>query len=154
MNITIDYLPDDEKVISTIATWHYDQWNYLHKHDSVKNRIAHFNEHVGSRDIPLTVVATSDDGDVLGSSSLIMDDLDIRPDLNPWLASVFVPPEQRRKGLASVLVNRIVEEAARLNIETLYLYTPDMEELYSSLGWEVLERDHHIEDIVIMTIKP
>ncbi len=52
----------------------------------------------------------------------LFDDLEGDP-RNPWLASVFVPAEQRGKGIASALVAAIEDAARRLGYPTLYLFT-------------------------------
>jgi GNAT superfamily N-acetyltransferase len=48
---------------------------------------------------------------MVGTASLLFDDLEGDP-RNPWFASVFMPAEQRGKGIASALVAAI-EDAAR-----------------------------------------
>jgi len=50
-----------------------------------------------------------------------------------------VKTEQLGRGIASQLVNRIVEEAAALGLPQLYLYTDAAQSLYARLGWEVVE---------------
>lgn len=69
------------------------------------------------------------DGIPVGTASLAAADLDARPDLTPWLAGVFVVPEVRGRGYATLLV-RAVEEAARAAaVRTLWLYTGAAEPL-------------------------
>ena len=71
---------------------------------------------------------------MVGSASLIAQDMDTRPELSPWLASVYVAAEHRRQGIGSALVRRVAQEAAALGVETLYLFTPDQEHFYARLG--------------------
>ncbi len=74
-------------------------------------------------------------------------------DLSPWLASVYVPVEQRKRGFGSVLVRYVVQEACKRGYRTLYLYTPGREEFYAQLGWSLIERtEYHGHDVSIMTI--
>jgi GNAT superfamily N-acetyltransferase len=88
------------------------------------------------------------DGQLLGSASLVAQDMEIHPELSPWLASVYVAPEFRRQGIGSALVERVVGEARALGVSRLHLYTPDKEGFYARLGWHTLERvdyrDHHV----------
>jgi GNAT superfamily N-acetyltransferase len=75
------------------------------------------------------------DGVPVGTASLVAHDLDERPDLTPWLASVCVTPEARGRGYAPLLV-KTVEIAARGNgVRTLWLYTWGAADLYAGLGW-------------------
>jgi predicted N-acetyltransferase YhbS len=77
---------------------------------------------------------------ILGSASLIVHDMDTRPDLSPWLASVFVAPEHREQGIGTALVRRVIEEAQTLSVPNLYLFTtPDKRDFYARLGWKLLE---------------
>lgn len=52
---------------------------------------------------------------------------------------VYVKAEERGRGIASQLVNRVVAEAAALGVPELYLYTDTSQSLYARLGWEVVE---------------
>jgi predicted N-acetyltransferase YhbS len=140
--------------IPTLAAWHYEQWAYLHDHDSVERRIANLQEELQCNGIPRTFVAVS--GQVpIGSASLIPYDMDTRMELTPWLASVYVVPEQRKQGIGSALVRRVVQEAAMLGYQTIYLYTPDRAKFYESLGWSSLEKMKYHETMMeIMKIAP
>jgi GNAT superfamily N-acetyltransferase len=144
---TIDYLADHQDAIPTLAEWHHHQFRHLSPGSTVERCGSRLRAQPGRRQIPTTVVALAD-GQPLGSASLVAHDMAIRPELSPWLATVFVAPEYRRQGIGASLVRRIVEEAAALGAERLYLYTPDKEGFYSRRGWRTVERvdyrDHHV----------
>ena len=92
-------------------------------------------------------------GILLGSASLVAHDMDTRMDLSPWLARVYVTPEHRSRGVGTALVQRVLEETIELGVETLYLFTPDREEFYASLGWSVVERtEYRGQKVVIMAM--
>jgi N-acetylglutamate synthase-like GNAT family acetyltransferase len=81
--------------------------------------------------------------------------MDTRLELSPWLASVFVESEHRRKGVGAELVLRIMSEAAKLKVPLLYLYTLHSERFYAKLGWRLLERTNYRgQPVVIMTYLP
>ncbi len=74
-------------------------------------------------------------------------------DLSPWLASIYVLPENRGQGIGTALVERVIEEAVELGIETLYLFTPDRKGFFASLGWSVVEHTEYREQkVVIMAL--
>lgn len=84
------------------------------------------------------------DGEPVGTASLTATDLEERPDLTPWLASVFVAPEARGQGYAAHLVAAIEEACRAAAVPTLWLYTNGAERVYARIGWrtvEVVERD-------------
>ena len=87
----------------------------------------------------------------MGTASLTESDLDSRPELTPWLASVFVLPAWRGRGIASALVERVAEEARMAGCPGCYLYTPDQQALYARLGWQMQEElDYRGERVTLM----
>jgi GNAT superfamily N-acetyltransferase len=154
----IDYLADHPHAITTLARWHHEQWKHLNPGTSIEQRIARLHTHLGKGQIPMTFVAlcpsevrcsqpgipVTEREIFVGSASLIAQDMDTRPDLSPWLASVFVAPEYRRKGIGTALVRRVIQEAARLDTTRLYLFTtPDKQRFYARLGWSLIEHTRY-----------
>ena len=138
MSFSIVYLADHLSFAPTLAAWHHAQWRHLDVDVSVEQRSATLSRHTRDR-VPMTVIALSGET-LLGSASLIAHDMDTRMNLSPWLASVYVTPAYRNRGLGSALVQRIADEARTLGFDRLYLFTPDKEHFYARLGWAVLER--------------
>ncbi len=146
----IEYLADLPGFISTLAKWHHEQWLYMNPKKTLEDRVRRLRMHNGHNQIPTTVVALLDDRPA-GSASLVEHDMDTHMELTPWLASVYVLPEHRRKGIGSLLVQRIESEAEKLGVKTLYLFTPDQEALYARLGWQVRTREaYRREEVVVM----
>lgn len=123
--------------IPVLAAWHFGQWAYLDPTHDVATRIGEFLAEQ-PHGCPQTFVAVAD-GLPVGSASLLEHDLPTRKDLSPWLASVFVLPDLRRRGIASALVDSVVAHAASLGVSTLYLFTPDQTSLYAGLGWRAFD---------------
>jgi predicted GNAT family acetyltransferase len=76
----------------------------------------------------------------VGAASLVAHDLDERPDLTPWLATVFVKPESRGQGHAARLVAAVERECMAASINVLWLYTRTAERIYARIGWRTIER--------------
>jgi GNAT superfamily N-acetyltransferase len=147
----IDYLADHQEFIPTLARWHYDEWRHLRPGDSIEGRIQRLHSACNRGQIPTVVVAFHGSA-LLGSAKLVANDMELRPDLSPWLAGVFVSAEHRRRGTGAALIRRVIGEAQLLHVKRLYLYTPDAERLYSKLGWSVCERTkHHDVDVTLMS---
>ena len=130
------------KFIPTLAGWHYGQWAYLNPESSVEHRISSLKDELHADGIPVTYVAVSKDT-LLGSASLVPHDMHTRMDLSPWLASVFVAPEHRNRGVGSALIDHVAKEAGKLGYQTIYLFTPDREAFYKRLGWTFFERTEY-----------
>jgi predicted N-acetyltransferase YhbS len=152
--VLIEYLADRPEALRLLAEWQHEEWGELRVGDTIEKRMARLGTSLNRDRIPLTVVAL-EDGHVLGSASLIPHDMETRMELTPWLAGVFVGEAYRRKGIASALVRRIMDEAANLKVPLLYLYTLHSEKLYAGLGWTVQEHTtYRDQPIVIMTYPP
>lgn len=147
----IAHLPNDALVVGTIAEWHQQTWGYLTGR-STAERIAEFEEQFESRRIPLTLVAFVE-GRPVGNASLLQSDMTTHPELTPWLASVFVLPHCRRRGIGARLCGRAVAEAERLGVTTLYLFTADRAPFYRRMGWVEMLREHYGgEPVTIMQL--
>ncbi len=147
-------LADHPEALPQLAAWHHAEWGFLHPGGTVAEVAAELSGHLGPYRLPTTFVALVD-GQAVGSASLIEHDLPERPDLGPWLASLYVTPEHRRQGIGAALAERVVEEAARLGLPTLYLFTFDREDYYARLGWQRLGPEScHGHPVVVMTRQP
>lgn len=135
-------LADRPEAIPTLAIALWDHWGAVFPQKTVAYRIASLAGRTNRDRVPLAVVAIDAGGAALGMASIMFDDLEMRIDLNPWLATVFVIPSMRGKGLGEALCAAAEAEAWRIGIERLYLYTFDKPGYYARLGW----RDFEIVD--------
>ena len=147
----IEYLADRPELIPELAELHFSEWSYLNPGESLEGKAGYLRSNCGRNGVPTFVVAV-DGTRLIGSASLIAQDMDNRPDLTPWLADVFVKPGYRGQGVATSLIQRIEAEAKSAGIEKLYLYTPDAAGLYLRLGWRTAEACKYKDvDVMIMT---
>jgi N-acetylglutamate synthase-like GNAT family acetyltransferase len=134
LKVAISYLADHEAFVPAIARWQHAQFGYLNPAGTIEQRAGRLCECLQKDRLPMALVAIDQDMRLLGSASILTTTL-THKHLTPWLSSVFVAPDQRGRGIASALSLRANAEAARLGYETLYLFTPNNEHLYSRLGW-------------------
>ena len=145
----IEYLADNIALVAIIAHWHQEEWGSFNPGDSIEKRVFNLQSHLAKKQIPTTFVSLSG-GNLLGFASLIAHDMDTRMDLSPWLSSIYVLPENRGQGIGTALVQRVIEEARELNVETLYLFTSDRKGFFASLGWSVVEHTEYREQKVVI----
>lgn len=149
----IAYLADHKEVIPILARWFYQEWTYLHPDRTLQDVERLIGERTNTTKIPLSLVAF-EGGELLGMVCLKVHDMDTRLDLTPWLAGLYVTAPWRRKGIGTALVSAIEKKSQELQIEKLYLYTPESEGFYSRLGWHVNERvKYHGYPVTIMEKK-
>jgi len=135
----IEYLMGHPSHLPTVAAWHHAQFGYLTPNTTLEDRTERLHRSLQNDALPMTMVALSEGGTLLGSASLFPTTI-THKHLTPWLSSVFVPREYRGKGVASALSLRAIREAARLGFDMLYLFTPSSEALYARIGWTIFER--------------
>ena len=122
-----------------VAAWGFAEWGHLNPGETLEQRQARIRGKMNVDRVPVAFVALDEAGGIAGTASLIFDDLEGDP-RNPWLASVFVRPEQRGKGIASALVRTVEDGARRIGYGRLYLFATLAAQLYADLGWRPLER--------------
>ena len=127
------------ELLPTLAQWHQQQWSELNPGETLQQRITRMQAYLGHDFIPSTFVAMGDS--LYGSAAIVTSDMDSHPELTPWLASVYVAPPFRQQGIGSTLVQHVMQQAAAHGIGQLYLFTPDREDFYLRLGWQVVQRE-------------
>ncbi|TAL38878.1 MAG: GNAT family N-acetyltransferase [Spirochaetes bacterium] len=130
-----DYAP-------VLAYWSYNLW-YRTRPIDYDVLVKSYRQRTTANTIPLAWAAV-DESMPVGMVSLKNDDLWARKDLNPWLASLFVVPEFRRRGIAEELVAAVIGKARDLKLTMIYLFLDAKDETrlaeyYKARGWRYLE---------------
>lgn len=131
-HVDINRLEDVPDLAPTVAKWIEAEWRRLPVHDyfdAVANRA--WSER---QLLPRTLVAVHN-GVAIGTVSLLLDDMDTRSDLNPWLGCLYVVPDCRKHGLGTQLIQHAEGLATSLGIDLLFLFTVHEGALFSKLGW-------------------
>ncbi len=134
----LKYLIDHPEFYPLVAQWNWDEWHALLVERSAEEFETWLRANVRRDSIPTTLLAF-EGMDVVGMVSLVVQDLELSRERSPWLASLYVVPSHRRKGLGRALVQSAIDEADRRGFQKLYLYTPGQEAFYTGLGWKRVE---------------
>jgi predicted N-acetyltransferase YhbS len=150
MNIQIKYLAEKPETIDIITRWLYDEFHYLIPGKSIGDVAESLRARLNHDRLPLGIVALRDD-DILGTVSLKISDMDIRDNLSPWMAGLYVDKKFRNNGIGTLLVKSIQEIARQFAYKELFLYTPGASDFYKRIGWTTLEElTYKSTDVVIM----
>jgi GNAT superfamily N-acetyltransferase len=151
--VRIEHISEHVEQIETVARWQFGEWGHLEPGDSLAGRVAYLGRQAANPGrIPATFIAIEGD-EPLGSASVVENDMDTHPELTPWLASVYVKPEARGRGVGSALVRRVIDEVAGLGVSRLYLFTESARGLYEQLGWhEIGAENFQGLDVTIMAV--
>ena len=146
----IEHLAEHVTAIPTLALWVQTEWGHLLPDATFETLAAQFEQRTTHHVIPETFVAVENDK-VVGMASIVANDMSTRKELSPWLAAVYVDSGFRGRGIGSKLVLAVMQEAETLDVERIYLITPDRMSFYSRLGWKVLENtEYRGENVAIM----
>lgn len=144
-------LADRPDLIAACATWNFGEWGEFNG-GTLEQTIAGFHDLVRTNDGQIARAALSD-GELAGFALLIDNDLETHAHLKPWVASVFVSPAYRGRGIAKSLVRAIEKVAAELGHGEAFLYT-NKPDLYRQIGWEDCEQlDGDYADMLILNKK-
>ena len=136
----IGFLDAHREAIPTLAAWHHGEWGHLYSEWTLDVGRAELEDHATRCSLPTTLVLHEGD-EVLGSVSLVLEDApEFADEGSPWLASLFVRPEARGRGLGARLVRAAVARAAELDVAELFLFTPGQRGFYERLGWRHIVR--------------
>jgi GNAT superfamily N-acetyltransferase len=159
-NISIDYLAHCPELIDELARLSWKEWQdiYEQRKQTLEHSVKNYRDRMNTDRLPLTLVAVQSGlavnrRELVGMVSLKFHDMDTRPDLDPWLGGLLVLSEWRNRGVGTMLMQRATEEARRLKVPQLYLWTHTAERLYHKLGWQVVERTNYFgKEAVVMQL--
>lgn len=135
--VVIRPLADAPGHAATLAAWHHAHWGHFYDplEWSLQAATDELRDHATRRGRPTTLVAL-DGKEPVGSVSLVDEDA---PEFNAvgdaWLASLYVRPPWRGRGVGAALVRACVALAAREQVPRLWLFTPEHAAFYAALGW-------------------
>lgn len=154
-SVDVQYLGNHPEVIPIVASWIYNEWSFLYPGKTRHYVESLLRERLHKKKLPITFVAFKA-GDPVGTVSLKEFDLETRRDLTPWITSLYVVRQWRKKGIGATLMKTAQEKASRLGIRKLFLFTADSklaDRFYSRLGWVIRERTTYGSYSVILMEK-
>jgi len=104
-DITIEDLSRHVDFIPLLAKWHFKQWGDLTGALTESDYRARLSPNACIQKLPLTLVAIGHGG-LVGSANIVAYDMDIRLELTPWLAQLYIHPPERGRGIGSALASR------------------------------------------------
>lgn len=138
MNIEFKQLINiDENTLNIITKWNYEWWgeslncNY--------EKVKCFLKYSMQKDkLPQTYGLFLDD-EIIGMCQFLYEDLDVRPDIYPWLANVYIDEKYRNKGYGRILIENATKVAHDvIKFNELFLYTKHIG-LYEKFGWKYID---------------
>ena len=125
-------------IFEKVCEWNYNWWGVRDNKsiEEVKENLRH--SLCKNNKMPQTFVALLDDIPVGMYQISMSDDLESRPDIYPWLINVYVDEKYRGNNIGRELLNTVKENAKKIGLTELYLYTKH-NGLYEKFGWQFVE---------------
>ena len=141
LNIDVHPLSTMPSLAPTLADWAYNEWYQNRPLDFNTVLKAYQMRAQGTGDTRIYIAFV--DSRPAGMVSLRKNDLYSRPDLTPWLSSLYVVPDLRCQGIGSYLVEYLSRAACSLGHDKLYLFLSyigmdRLQVFYTKLGWSFL----------------
>lgn len=133
-----------------LAQWYHAQWG-RDAGLSLEQELRRLNAPQDAEGFP-HLIAAFDGQQIVGAIQLKRREMEVFPEYEHWLGSVYVADSHRGRGLAGGLVERAVVQARSMGIAQLYLQTEALDGgLYARLGWKPLqEADSHGYHVLVM----
>ena len=107
-----------------------------HPFDYIAGRLR---ENLLETPIPFALIA-SEGANFLGTASVILSDMEERPQYSPWVAAVWTEPTYRERGVGSALVDHAIQAAFAVGFGRVYLCAvQDRRDFYARRGWTQIE---------------
>jgi len=154
-NLKIKLLADCPEYISPLA---YLWFNELGKawipNASVERAKETYRTHANKDIMPMTFVAIYENKPIAMAS--LREDDGIGNHFSPYLGSLIVHPDYRRRGIGELLINLVKQQAKVMGHDKLYLIAldPTLPNWYTRLGWKYIGMDklyHH--PVTVMEIE-
>lgn len=140
--VQIGFLADHREAAPLLAEWFYQEWSFMYPGWTVSDFGRMINRRTNRDRLPLIFVACRGDEPV-GMVSMKRHDKGAPARLGPWITSLYVREDLRRKGIGRMLMSAAEEKARRLGIRELFLITYRLEPFYRRLGWTELDQANH-----------
>ena len=139
MTIEITRLKPNSPELEICAQWRYDAFLKSYGY-SLLDSGAQLTKLAIQPDEYETALIAWVDGHLAGICLLVLHEFEPLHDVSPWLASLYVAPEYRKRGVARRLVAAIEDQARSHGVARLHLYTGDAQEFYVKCGWSLAEQ--------------
>lgn len=129
----------DEQDLNKIINKHYTYWKQFSNEMDLKDIVYKFKKlYTDDRELPIGY-ACYDENILIGFCTLRIEALTKYTEFFPWICSVMIFDEYRKKGYGSKMIELISNEAQKLGYNTVYLWTDQAPKFYEKNGFSFLQ---------------
>ncbi|MXN17727.1 GNAT family N-acetyltransferase [Pseudooceanicola sp. GBMRC 2024] len=127
------------------ASWLYREWGHRRHGSTLSQATERFAARARTEGLPMAFVAFAESRPV-GTASLLATE-DPADSCGPWLASLFVLPRMRGKGVAAQSIRTLEGEARHQGFDRLWL-SASAPGMYAKFGYRMSEARKHGEPVM------
>lgn len=101
--------------------------------------------------IPSPIVAVDEQTSLIGGLSFTTAPKPHSSDIGVWINMVLISPTQRKKGIASKLVQAAEEEAKHIGVRELFVLS-EFPKLYENLCWQFVGMDSSEDETILRKV--
>jgi GNAT superfamily N-acetyltransferase len=123
--------------VKTIAKIYMDEWSWHYESECGITTLEEMTSDILDHHLHNIMVLLDDDAEFIGTFAILECDLVSHSDLSPWLASLYVIPSHRNRGIGKMLVDFACNEL--MNGKKIYLWCYQEREklLYTRYGFKL-----------------
>jgi len=135
MKFKVKQVTDYTKInFDKLCDWMFNWWGK--SEGKSKEWVEHYMQHSFNKNsLPFTIIAFNEQNEEVAMCQVTMHDLEVRPDIYPYVANLFVQNEYRGNGLVNMLLKKALSVAQKIGVYEIYIYTEHVG-LYEKYGWE------------------
>jgi len=138
--LTISNLADVPKFLEAAAKGMWQEWWEEEGHP-IEDVYDELQKSLGPEALPTTLIAHQGDK-FLGMVMFVQSDMSKRPQYTPWLASLWISPDHRRRSIGTRLTKELETLATQQGHPHLYLFAKlSLRSFFEGLGWQCIEAD-------------
>jgi GNAT superfamily N-acetyltransferase len=142
------YLAECVEVIPQLAAWFSSEWPGAAGEDYAQR----FQRCANMDKIPIGFVAFQKSAPI-GTVSILSTSVHSHNHLKPWIGGLYVVPEKRHQGVATRLIDSVLETVRLLGNDNVYAGVQAARHYYENHGWKYLEEGKAGNDTVIVLKK-
>jgi len=135
-NIRITRLVDSPEATPVLARWFVEELFPWYGPDGQGNAKGDLAACRSKNELPICMVALGIDETVLGTVFLKEDSVGSELGVGPWLAALLVAPNQRARGIGTMLIEAIERQARDMGFDVIYVSTDSARPVFTRLEWE------------------
>ena len=153
MNFNIDVLFRHKHFIDDVVNAIWNEWSKdfisFTNYKTIEELKEFYDKCGDERSIPVCYILFNQTN-LIGTCIIDNEDMNVKPQLKPWLTSVFILEPYRNKGYASALLQYVIPMYKILH---LWTFNENLANFYKKFGFEqneIISKHGHYENIIYM----